>query len=338
MQTCQSYFCSWNKIINYPTVMEIANSRKEISIVIPAYNESENLPHLVAEISEVMKSVTSNYEVIIVDDGSLDKTAETIEILSKNDLGRVWGIQFRNNFGKAEALKEGFKMAEGETIITMDADLQDDPKEIPNFIAKINEGHDLVSGWKQNRKDTFVKNNTSKFFNYVTSKFSKVKLHDFNCGFKAYRKEVAKNLDLYGQLHRYIPVMARNMGYKIGEVPVHHRKRKFGKTKYGPIRFINGFLDLLTVMMLTKYFKRPAHFFGGIGSVALVVGISIGLYITYLRLTSGSIQNRLPLFIAGILLIMVGFQFISLGLIGEMFVKNYGKNDDFSRIKKIIKQ
>jgi len=199
--------------------------------------------------------------------------------------------------------------------------LQDDPKEIPNFIAKINEGYDLVSGWKQNRKDSFVKNTSSKFFNSVTSLFSKIKLHDFNCGFKAYRSKVAKGLDLYGQMHRYIPVMAGNEGYKIAEIPVHHRKRKFGKSKYGPIRFLNGFLDLLTVMVLTKYFKRPAHLFGGLGSIALGSGFVIGIYITYLKLSFGNIQGRLPLFIAGILLVMVGVQLISLGLIGEMFVK-----------------
>ncbi|MFA6097229.1 MAG: glycosyltransferase family 2 protein [Candidatus Paceibacterota bacterium] len=311
---------------------------KEISIVIPAYNEEENIPCLIGEISRVMKRITNNYEVIVVDDGSSDRTTDAIEKLFRGDPEHVSGIQFRSNFGKAEALKAGFTAARGEIIITMDADLQDDPAEIPNFIAKIKGGYDLVSGWKQNRKDTFIKNNSSKFFNYITSKFSRVKLHDFNCGFKAYRKEVAKGLDLYGQMHRYIPVMARNQGYVIGEIPVHHRKRKFGRSKYGPIRFINGYLDLLTVMMLTKYFKRPAHFFGGIGSLALAAGIAIGLYITYLRLAYGSIQSRLPLFIAGILLIMVGFQFISLGLIGEMFVKNYGREDDSSKIKKIIKK
>lgn len=314
------------------------NKKKEISIIIPAYNEAENLPVLCEEIAMVMKAITNNYEVITVNDGSSDKTEEVIQGIFENDKDHIIGIHFRSNFGKASALKAGFVEAQGEIIITMDADFQDDPKEIPNFIAKIKEGYDLVSGWKINRKDSFVKNNSSKFFNFVTSVFSKVKLHDFNCGFKAYKSEVAKGLDLYGQLHRYIPVMVRNMGYRIAEIPVHHRKRKFGKSKYGPVRFINGFLDLLTVMMLTKYFKRPAHFFGGIGSVALFSGFSIGLYITFLRLFYGSIQNRLPLFIAGILLIMVGFQLISLGLIGEMFVKNYCKTDDLSKIKRIIKK
>jgi len=310
---------------------------KKISIVIPAYNEAENLPILCEEIKSVIKSITNDYEIIIINDGSSDKTQETVEKLFQENKGHVKGIQFRSNFGKASALKAGFSEAQGEIIFTMDADLQDDPKEIPNFISKINEGYDLVSGWKQDRKDSFVKNTSSKFFNFITSLFSKIKLHDFNCGFKAYKKEVAKSLDLYGQLHRYIPVMARNQGYKIAEIPIHHRKRKFGKSKYGPVRFLNGFLDLLTVMMLTKYFKRPAHFFGGLGSIALFTGFSIGLYITYLRIFTGSIQSRLPLFIAGILLIVIGVQLISLGLIGEMFVKISGKEDESLKIKKIIK-
>ncbi|MCK5413417.1 MAG: glycosyltransferase family 2 protein [Candidatus Pacebacteria bacterium] len=295
-------------------------NNKEISIIIPAYNEAENLPFLCDEIKDVLKNITENYEIIIVNDGSTDKTKEAIENLTEKD-SHVIGINFRTNLGKASALNTGFKKAEGKIIFTMDADLQDDPKEIPNFIKRINEGFDLVSGWKQNRKDSFIKNTSSKFFNSVTSLFSKIKLHDFNCGFKAYKSEVAKSLDLYGQMHRYIPVIAGNDGYKIAEIPVHHRKRKFGKSKYGPIRFLNGFLDLLTVMVLTKYFKRPAHFFGGLGSIALCSGFTIGIYITYLKLVFGNIQGRLPLFIAGILLIMVGVQLLSLGLIGEMFVK-----------------
>ncbi|MEA2098382.1 MAG: glycosyltransferase family 2 protein [Patescibacteria group bacterium] len=304
------------------------DNKKEISIIIPAYNEAENLPLLCGEIATVMENITNSYEIIIVNDGSNDKTQETIEKLSQDNEDYIKGIQFRSNFGKASALKAGFNEAQGEIIFTMDADLQDDPKEIPNFIAKIDEGYDLISGWKQNRKDSFIKNTSSKFFNFITSLFSNVQLHDFNCGFKAYRCGVAKGLDLYGQLHRYIPVIAKNQGYRIAEIPIHHRKRKFGKSKYGPIRFFYGFLDLLTVMVLTKYFKRPAHFFGGLGSIALVIGFSIGLYITYLRLTYGSIQGRNPLFISGILLIMVGIQLVSLGLIGEMFVKISGKDDN----------
>ena len=313
------------------------NDQKEISIIIPAYNEAENLSLLYEEIFEVMKKITADYEIIIINDGSDDKTQETIEKLFQENKNYLKGIQFRSNFGKASALKAGFSEARGKIIFTMDADLQDDPKEIPNFISKINEGYDLVSGWKQNRKDSFIKNSSSKFFNFITSLFSKIKLHDFNCGFKAYKREVAKGLDLYGQLHRYVPVIAGNQGYKIAEIPIHHRKRKFGKSKYGPIRFLNGFLDLLTVMVLTKYFKRPAHFFGSFGVLALGSGFAISLYITCLKLFTGSIQGRLPLFIAGILLVMVGVQLISLGLIGEMFVKISDKKDD-DLIKKIVKK
>jgi len=313
------------------------SENKEVSIVIPAYNEADNLSHLCLEIGEAMKGITDDYEVIIVNDGSSDSTEHVVENLFKRDGRHIVGIHFRSNFGKASALKAGFGQAGGNIIITMDADLQDDPKEIPCFMAKIKEGYDLVSGWKQNRKDSFVKNSSSKFFNAVTSLFSKIKLHDFNCGFKAYRKEVAKGLDLYGQLHRYIPVIVGNQGYKIAEIPVHHRKRKFGKSKYGPVRFLNGFLDLLTVMILTKYFKRPAHFFGAFGTLALLIGLAISGYITYLKLVYGDIQGHTPLFIAGILLIMVGIQLISLGLIGEMFVKIAGKEDEGIKIKSIIK-
>jgi glycosyltransferase involved in cell wall biosynthesis len=317
--------------------MDNNQNKKEISIVIPAYNEAGSLPLLYSEITAVMKNITGDYEIIIVNDGSDDRTQEIIEKLFQDDEDHIKGIQFRSNFGKAAALKVGFNEARGKIIFTMDADLQDDPKEIPNFIAKIDEGYDLVSGWKQNRKDSFIKNSSSKFFNFVTSLFSKVQLHDFNCGFKTYKSEAAKSLDLYGQLHRYIPVMASNQGYKIAEIPIHHRKRKYGKSKYGPVRFLNGFLDLLTVLVLTKYFKRPAHFFGGLGVLALGAGFIIGSYITYLRFAYGDIQGRLPLFIAGILLIMVGVQLISLGLIGEMFVKISGKEDDGFKIKKVVK-
>lgn len=315
----------------------MSNSQNEVSIVVPAYNEAENLPYLCREIAEAMRNVTNSYEIIIVNDGSSDNTEKVVEDLFKEDSRHIIGIHFRSNFGKASALKAGFQQSQGNIIITMDADLQDDPKEIPRFIAKIKEDYGLVSGWKQNRKDSFIKNNSSKFFNSVTSLFSKIKLHDFNCGFKAYQKEVAKSLDLYGQLHRYIPVIVGNQGYKIAEIPVHHRKRKFGKSKYGPVRFLNGFLDLLTVMILTKYFKRPAHFFGGFGAIALAAGSIVSSYIVYLRLIYGDIQGHVPLFIAGILLIMVGIQLISLGLIGEMFVKiSTKKEEDDNKIKQIV--
>ena len=268
---------------------------RRVTILIPAYNEASNLLLLHDEIKTVMRNVTDDYEVIVVNDGSSDKTQKAIENLHSRDPSHIVGIQLRSNFGKASALQIGFEQARGGIVITMDADMQDDPKEIPRFIAKIESGFDLVSGWKQNRKDSFIKNNSSKFFNFVTSLFSKVKLHDFNCGFKAYRSETAKSLDLHGQLHRYIPVIAANQGYRVCEIPVHHRKRKYGKSKYGSIRFINGFLDLLTVIILTRYFKRPAHFFGGFGSIALALGFIIGLYIERISICSGLYYKRLAL-------------------------------------------
>jgi glycosyltransferase involved in cell wall biosynthesis len=313
--------------------------KKDISIIIPAYNEAESLPVLFEEIRKIFENTEYDHEVVIVNDGSTDKTQEIIEGLFDKYPDFVIGIQQRRNFGKADALKAGFEEAQGRIVITMDADLQDDPKEIPNFISKINEGYDLVSGWKQHRKDSFVKNKTSKIYNFFTCYFSGIKLHDFNCGFKAYRGEIVKDLDLYGQLHRYIPVMLGSEGYKIGEIPVGHRKRKFGKTKYGLNRFIMGFLDLLTVVVLTKYFKRPAHFFGGFGTVSTLAGGLIIAYVGYLRLTLGNIGGRLPLLIFGILLVMVGVQLISLGLIGEMLVKNSNVRDEYlQKIKKIVRK
>jgi len=311
---------------------------KKISIIVPAYNEAESLEVLFAEIREFLKGITDSYEVIIINDGSTDGTQTAIEGLFEKFPDHIVGIEQRRNFGKADGLKAGFEEARGEIIITMDADLQDDPKEIINFIKKLEEGYDLVSGWKQNRRDSFVKNKTSRIYNFFTCYFSGIKLHDFNCGFKAYRSEAVKNLDLYGQMHRYIPVMLGSQGYRIGEIPVHHRKRQYGKTKYGPSRFIIGFLDLLTVMVLTKYFKRPAHFFGGIGSLSSLMGFLILLYITSLRLALGNIGGRLPLLVFGILLVMVGVQLISLGIIGEILVKNANNNKEYlTKIKKIVR-
>ncbi len=313
--------------------------KKEISIIVPAYNEAESLPVLIEEIRENLAGTFDNYEIIIINDGSTDQTQKVIEDLFQKYPDYIIGIEQRRNFGKADGLKAGFEEAQGRFVVTMDADLQDDPKEISRFVNKINEGYDLVSGWKQNRKDSFIKNKTSKIYNFFTCYFSGIKLHDFNCGFKAYRGDTVKNLDLYGQLHRYIPVMLGSQGYKIAEIPVNHRKRKFGKTKYGPSRFIIGFLDLLTVVVLTKYFKRPAHFFGGIGTAFSFFGSLIVLYIGYLRITLGNIGGRLPLLVLGILLIMVGVQLISLGLIGEMLVKNSNSRKEYlHKIKKVVRK
>lgn len=246
-------------------------------------------------------------------------------------------MQLKRNFGKAIALSIGFAEAQGEIIITMDADLQDDPNEISRFIEKIHEGYDVVSGWKTNRKDSFIKNKTSKIYNYFTCLLSGVKLHDHNCGFKAYRSESVKDLDLYGQLHRYIPVLVSASGYtRIGEIGVHHRKRSFGTTKYGPKRFLHGFLDLLTVFFITKYKSSPLHFFGVISIYFFGFGFAIGLYLTYLRIVENAKIGDRPLLFLAVLLIVVGIQIGATGLISEQITHTTKKVSRDSLIKKII--
>ncbi len=244
----------------------------KISVVVPAYNEQESIPMLYLELKKVL-SKYKDYEIIFVDDGSTDKSAEVMEGVNKKD-SRVKVIQLRKNFGKAVALMEGFKSTTGDIIITMDADLQDNPAEIPRFIDKINEGYDLVNGWKYQRKDPLMKRFFSKIFNFLASKATHVRIHDFNCGFKAYRKEVVKYLNIYGELHRYIPALVYSEGFKVCEIKVKHQARKFGKSKYGSIRILRGFLDLITVKYLITYTQRPLHLFGSIGLILTFIGFS----------------------------------------------------------------
>ncbi len=307
----------------------------EVSFVIPAFNEEESLEKLYHAIYVPMKSITDDFEIIFVDDGSGDASFEKMEQLATND-NRVKVIKFRKNFGKSIALNEGFRMAEGDVVFTMDADLQDDPKEIQRFISKLNEGYDLVSGWKQKRKDpVFSKNLPSKLFNFMIGKFSGLKLHDYNCGFKAYRKSVAKGLSLYGDLHRYIPALAHSEGWKVGEIPVKHHARAFGKSKYGINRFFHGFFDFITVVFITRYLKRPMHFFGWFGVLFSLGGFSICSYLSILWLLGESIGTR-PLLMLGVLLLVMGSQIIMSGLIAEMITHGKQKSsyDDF--IERII--
>ena len=307
----------------------------ELSLVIPLYNEEQSLRELYADIKDGL-SRGGRYEIIFVDDGSTDASSRVIQELRNRDR-RIKLIRFRRNFGKSAALSVGFAQAEGQYVVTMDADLQDDPNEIPGLINELKKGYDLVSGWKKKRRDPITKTIPSKFFNFVTSVMTGIPIHDFNCGLKAYRKEVVKEVKVYGELHRYIPVLAHWLGYKVGEVRVMHRPRKYGKTKFGTGRFWKGFLDLLTVLFTTRYLRRPLHLFGFWGMVFFIGGCGIDGYLVYLKIVEGlSLSNR-PLFLAGVLLIIVGMQFISIGLIGEMISKTRSETDKEYSIREIWK-
>ena len=297
----------------------------DISIVIALLNEEESLPELSAWIEKVMNEHHYSYEIIFIDDGSSDNSWCVIEDMrSKNS--NIKGIKFQRNYGKSAGLNEGFRAAEGDVVITMDADLQDSPDEIPELRRMIIEdGYDLVSGWKKKRYDnTFTKNIPSKFFNAVTRSVSDIKLHDFNCGLKAYRNKVVKSIEVYGEMHRYIPVLAKWAGFKkIGEKVVEHRARKYGVSKFGWSRFVNGFLDLLSITFVGKFAKRPMHFFGLWGSLFFLVGLSIAVYLVVSKLLDSSfaLTNR-PGFYLSLTSLIVGMQLFLAGFIGELISRN----------------
>lgn len=306
---------------------------KDISIVIPLFDEEQSLRELYESIRNAL-SRNWKYEIIFVDDGSTDGSMRVLHDLRHKDR-RVKIIRFRRNYGKSAALDVGFSHARGDFIITMDADLQDDPNEIPNMINEIKKGYDLVSGWKKKRRDPISKKIPSRFFNFVVSVMTGIKIHDFNCGLKAYRREVAKEVEIYGELHRYIPVLAHWRGYKIGEIPVQHYARKYGKTKFGFGRFWKGFLDLLTTLFTTRYMQRPLHLFGLWGMISFLIGFAIDLYLVVLKFTEGMALSNRPLFFGGILLIIVGVQFISIGLLGELITKTRRTSDKEYAIREI---
>ena len=292
------------------------SSAVDLSILIPLYNERESIRDLASEITESLGKLSISYEIIFVDDGSRDGSFEEIKTLASTD-SRIIGIRFRRNYGKSAALSEGFEISRGNIVMTMDADLQDDPAELPAMIEKLNEGYDVISGWKKNRKDPLTKKIPSRLFNFVTRLMSGVRIHDFNCGLKIYKADVVKTVRVYGELHRYIPVLAKWAGFRVGELVVNHRSRKYGSTKFGASRFFKGFLDLLTVMFLGKYNKNPLHFFGILGGVLFFIGLLINGYLTYQWFGGIWIGNR-PILFLGILMMIVGIQFISLGLLAEM--------------------
>ncbi|MCA9733682.1 glycosyltransferase family 2 protein, partial [candidate division KSB1 bacterium] len=293
----------------------------DVSVVIPVYNESDSLLELHERLVAVVEKNNYSAEFIFIDDGSTDTSFHVLMQLHETDK-RVCVSQLRRNYGKSAALAEGFKLASGRYVVTMDSDLQDDPAEIPHLIAKLLEGYDVVSGWKKKRYDPFVKRFTSKIFNKVTGEITGVHLNDMNCGLKIYRNEVVKLLRLYGQRHRFIPVLAAQNGFRIGELVVKHAPRKYGTTKFGPSRFLVGALDLLTLVFLSRYVKRPLHFFGGLGMMSFTLGFIVNLYLTFERILYDKFLSNRPLLFLGVLLIIVGVQFISIGLIGEMMVES----------------
>ena len=296
----------------------------EISIVGPLYNEEESLSELVDQIKKSLPY--RSFEIIFVDDGSSDSSWDVIEQLVEVN-SEVKGISLGVNQGKSYALQAGFNEVKGQYIVTMDADLQDDPAEIEQMICSLESGYDLVSGWKKKRFDPISKTIPSKFFNWVTRRAAGIHLHDFNCGLKAYRVEVVAHIQLYGELHRYIPLLAKRAGFgSITEQIVQHRARKYGRTKFGLSRFINGFLDLITILFVQKYLQKPMHFFGTIGVLLMSIGSLINIYLAGIRIFyNAGIGNR-PLLFLGILLMVLGVQFLSTGFLGELINKNHIHN------------
>lgn len=304
-----------------------------ISVIIPLKNEAESLPELTTWIKKVMEANAYTYEVILVDDGSNDQSWDVITSIHQHD-DRFKGIKFKRNYGKSAALNVAFREAKGDVVITMDADLQDSPDEIPSLYRKVMHEHfDLVSGWKKKRFDNVLtKNIPSKFFNAVTRRMSGIQLNDFNCGLKAYRNEVIKHIDVYGEMHRYIPVLAKWAGYsKIGEKEVEHRPRKYGSSKFGWERFINGFLDLTTIMFIGKFGKKPMQFFGLLGTVSFLIGFLISLYLVIAKIINidFSITNR-PGFYIALTLMMIGTQLFLAGFIGELVSRNASDRNSYN--------
>lgn len=317
-----------------------SNKHYDISVVIPLFNEEESLPELHAWIRKVVDKHQFTTQIIMVDDGSVDSSWSVIESLKQNDEDLI-GVKFRRNYGKSAGLFVGFDNADGDVVITMDADLQDSPEEIPELYDMIkNQGYDLVSGWKQKRYDPLSKTIPTKFFNAATRKMSGVKLNDFNCGLKAYRKAVIKTIEVYGEMHRYIPVMANWAGFKkIGEKVVQHQERKYGVTKFGLERFINGFLDLMSISFISKFGKRPMHFFGTLGTIIFGIAMCFILYIgidkVFFNTTAQKLAERTEFFVALIFLV-IGMQLFITGFIAEMIARNKTDRNNY-HLEKVIK-
>ena len=305
-----------------------------ISVVIPLLNEKESLRELTDSLIDVMKSYNFSYEIIFIDDGSSDNSWDIIEELSSKS-ETIKGIKFQRNYGKSQALHAGFLKSQGKVVFTMDADLQDDPKEIPAMYDMIiNDNFDLISGWKKKRFDSVIfKNIPSKIFNFAARTTSGIKLNDFNCGLKAFKKDVIKSINVYGEMHRYIPILAKNEGYKkIGEKIVNHRPRKYGKTKFGPSRFLYGFLDLLTIWFISSFGKRPMHLFGSLGLILITTGFLFAAYLGYDKIIlnpGGRLITERPEFYISLVTMIIGSQFFSMGFIGELMLKNINQKPQY---------
>ena len=311
----------------------------DVSVIIPAYNERESLPELSAWIARVMQQNAYSYEVIFVDDGSTDGSWQTVRALAEADPQHIRGISFRRNYGKSAALYCGFARAQGEVVFTMDADLQDSPDELPGLYRMIvEEGYDLVSGWKQHRQDnTFTKNLPSKLYNATARRITGIRLHDMNCGLKAYRREVVKSIEVYGEMHRYIPYLAKNAGYtRIGEKPVRHQKRKYGKSKFGLERFVNGFLDLQTLWFLTRFGKDPMHFFGVSGLLMFLIGFVMTVWIIAAKLVHQAQGMKFravtdqPLFYLALVAVVLGVMLFLAGFLGEMIARSSSDRNHYN--------
>ena len=305
-----------------------------ISVVIPLLNEKESLRELTDSLIDVMKSYNFSYEIIFIDDGSSDNSWNIIEELSSKSQ-TIKGIKFQRNYGKSQALHAGFLKSQGKVVFTMDADLQDDPKEIPAMYDMIiNDNFDLISGWKKKRFDSVIfKNIPSKIFNFAARTTSGIKLNDFNCGLKAFKKDVIKSINVYGEMHRYIPILAKNEGYKkIGEKIVNHRPRKYGKTKFGPSRFLYGFLDLLTIWFISSFGKRPMHLFGSLGLILITTGFLFAAYLGYDKIIlnpGGRLITERPEFYISLVTMIIGSQFFSMGFIGELMLKSINQKPQY---------
>ena len=300
-----------------------------ISVVIPVHNEERSVALLLDELGSALDSLGGPWEAVFVDDGSDDGTFSALTRLHAA-AGNVRVVRLRRNFGKAAALQAGFEAAEGDVVVTIDGDLQDDPTEIPRLLAKLDEGFDLVSGWKTKRRDPWSRRIPSKIFNVVTGRMSGLRLHDLNCGLKAYRAEVLAGLRIYGELHRFIPVLAHYRGFRVAELPVNHRPREHGRSRYGMERYLRGFLDLLTVTFMGRYRHRPLHLFGGLGLVLGAAGSLVLVYMVALKLDGQAIGHR-PLLTLGVLLVVVGMQFLSLGLLSELITSHHEERSGSTR-------